>query len=103
MYGLHHQVHHFNSFDAVRSLPKLLQNSGVRTGIIGKKHVGPEEVKLGSPSLWPTPENGAKPGNKKIQNGDCQRCVRCCCLRVIKCVLVGRDWLISVLGHVRET
>ncbi|XP_046845855.1 N-sulphoglucosamine sulphohydrolase-like isoform X2 [Xenia sp. Carnegie-2017] len=44
MYGLHHQVHHFNSFDAVKSLPKLLQNNGIRTGIIGKKHVGPEYV-----------------------------------------------------------
>ena len=44
MYGLHHTVHHFNSFDAVRSLPKILQSEGIRTGIIGKKHVGPEAV-----------------------------------------------------------
>lgn len=44
MYGLHHSVHHFNSFDGVRSLPSLLRQSGVRTGIIGKKHVGPESV-----------------------------------------------------------
>ena len=44
MYGLHHSVHHFNSFDAVKSLPKILENSGIRTGIIGKKHVGPETV-----------------------------------------------------------
>ena len=44
MYGLHHDVHHFNSFDAVRSLPLLLQKANVRTGIIGKKHVGPETV-----------------------------------------------------------
>ena len=44
MYGLHHDVHHFNSFDAVRSLPLLLQKANVRTGIIGKKHVGPEVV-----------------------------------------------------------
>lgn len=46
MYGLHHTVHHFNSFDAVRSLPLLLQKANVRTGIIGKKHVGPEMVIL---------------------------------------------------------
>ena len=46
MYGLHHKVHHFNSFDAVRSLPLLLQKSNVRTGIIGKKHVGPETVNI---------------------------------------------------------
>lgn len=44
MYGLHHDVHHFNSFDDVRSLPLLLQKASVRTGIIGKKHVGPETV-----------------------------------------------------------
>ncbi|XP_058708643.1 N-sulphoglucosamine sulphohydrolase [Poecile atricapillus] len=44
MYGLHQDVHHFNSFDSVRSLPQLLSQAGVRTGIIGKKHVGPEAV-----------------------------------------------------------
>lgn len=44
MYGLHHDVHHFNSFDDVRSLPLLLQQANVRTGIIGKKHVGPDVV-----------------------------------------------------------
>ncbi|KAG2461064.1 N-sulphoglucosamine sulphohydrolase [Polypterus senegalus] len=44
MYGLHQDVHHFNSFDEVRSLPLLLTQSNIRTGIIGKKHVGPETV-----------------------------------------------------------
>lgn len=44
MYGLHHTFHHFDSFDAVRSLPLLLQKENIRTGIIGKKHVGPETV-----------------------------------------------------------
>ncbi|KAG8507505.1 N-sulfoglucosamine sulfohydrolase [Galemys pyrenaicus] len=44
MYGLHQGVHHFNSFDRVQSLPLLLRQAGVRTGIIGKKHVGPEAV-----------------------------------------------------------
>lgn len=44
MYGLHQDVHHFNSFDKVQSLPLLLSQAGVRTGIIGKKHVGPETV-----------------------------------------------------------
>ncbi|KAG8129190.1 hypothetical protein E2320_015867 [Naja naja] len=44
MYGLHQDVHHFNSFDSVRSLPLLLNQAGIRTGIIGKKHVGPEAV-----------------------------------------------------------
>uniref|UniRef100_A0A5F9DID3 N-sulfoglucosamine sulfohydrolase n=1 Tax=Oryctolagus cuniculus TaxID=9986 RepID=A0A5F9DID3_RABIT len=44
MYGLHQDLHHFSSFDKVRSLPLLLRQAGVRTGIIGKKHVGPEAV-----------------------------------------------------------
>ncbi|XP_062936828.1 N-sulphoglucosamine sulphohydrolase isoform X2 [Cynocephalus volans] len=44
MYGLHQDVHHFDSFDKVRSLPLLLRQAGVRTGIIGKKHVGPDTV-----------------------------------------------------------
>ncbi|XP_012534766.1 N-sulphoglucosamine sulphohydrolase isoform X1 [Monomorium pharaonis] len=44
MYGLHHGVHHFNSFDNIQSLPKILKKSNIRTGIIGKKHVGPSNV-----------------------------------------------------------
>lgn len=32
MYGLHQGVHHFNSFDAVRSLPGLLRQANIRTG-----------------------------------------------------------------------
>ncbi|XP_037523085.1 N-sulphoglucosamine sulphohydrolase [Rhipicephalus sanguineus] len=44
MYGLHQGVHAFQSFQEVKSLPLLLSQRGIRTGIIGKKHVGPEEV-----------------------------------------------------------
>ena len=48
MYGLHHDVHHFSSFDSnklgVVSVSKKLIDRGVFTGIIGKKHVGPETV-----------------------------------------------------------
>lgn len=44
MYGLHHSIHHFNSFDSVQSLPIILKNNGIRTGIIGKKHVGPSNT-----------------------------------------------------------
>lgn len=44
MYGLHQGVHNFNSFSGVRSLPLLLKQHHIRTGIIGKKHVGPENV-----------------------------------------------------------
>ncbi|XP_033214400.1 N-sulphoglucosamine sulphohydrolase isoform X2 [Belonocnema kinseyi] len=44
MYGLHQGVHHFNSFEDVPSLSKILKQNNIRTGIIGKKHVGPSEV-----------------------------------------------------------
>lgn len=44
MYGLHQGVHHFDSFKNLKSLPKILKANDVRTGIIGKKHVGPAEV-----------------------------------------------------------
>ncbi|GLV41678.1 N-sulfoglucosamine sulfohydrolase [Carabus blaptoides fortunei] len=44
MYGLHQGVHHFNSFDKLESLPKILKQNNIRTGIIGKKHVGPKSV-----------------------------------------------------------
>jgi len=44
MYGLHHDVHHFNSFENVQSISRILQAHKIRTGIIGKKHVGPEDV-----------------------------------------------------------
>lgn len=32
MYGLHHGVHHFNSFNNITSLPNLLRENGIRTG-----------------------------------------------------------------------
>ncbi|XP_071815063.1 N-sulphoglucosamine sulphohydrolase-like isoform X2 [Apostichopus japonicus] len=44
MYGLHHSVHHFNSFDGVKSLPAILKTANIKTGIIGKKHIGPDYV-----------------------------------------------------------
>lgn len=44
MYGLHQDVHHFNSFDNVKSLPNILKEHNIKTGIIGKKHVGPKPV-----------------------------------------------------------
>lgn len=43
MFGLHNTYHHFQSFDQVQSLPRILNQTGnFWTGIIGKKHVGPE-------------------------------------------------------------
>ncbi|KAF7989359.1 hypothetical protein HCN44_008033 [Aphidius gifuensis] len=44
MYGLHQGVHHFQSFNNIQSLPKILKKNNIRTGIIGKKHVGPDSV-----------------------------------------------------------
>ena len=44
MYGLHQGYHHFQVFDTVKSLPNLLREHDIRTGIIGKKHVGPGSV-----------------------------------------------------------
>ena len=44
MYGLHQAENHFNSFDNVQSLPSILKKNNVRTGLIGKKHVGPSDI-----------------------------------------------------------
>lgn len=44
MYGLHNGVHNFNSLRKVKSISSILGKAGVRTGLIGKKHVGPDEV-----------------------------------------------------------
>ncbi|XP_022916694.1 N-sulphoglucosamine sulphohydrolase isoform X2 [Onthophagus taurus] len=44
MYGLHQAENHFNSFDTVKSLPNILKENGIKTGIIGKKHVGPSSA-----------------------------------------------------------
>lgn len=44
MYGLQHDFHHFQSFDAVKSLPVRLAEAGYRTARIGKLHVAPDAV-----------------------------------------------------------
>ena len=33
LYGLHHDVHHYDSFEGVRALPNILRDAGIRTGI----------------------------------------------------------------------
>ncbi len=43
-YGHVHNYHHFSTFDAVRSLPVLLEEAGYHTARIGKYHVAPESV-----------------------------------------------------------
>lgn len=42
MYGLHAGVDHFNAFDSVKSLPTILRENKITTGLIGKKHIGPD-------------------------------------------------------------
>lgn len=44
MYGLHQGIHHFNAFDSVKSLPTFLRENKIRSGLIGKKHVGPSSA-----------------------------------------------------------
>ncbi len=44
MYGLNHRIHHFTSFDSVKSLPNLLGKEGYETISVGKYHVGPENI-----------------------------------------------------------
>ncbi|XP_070580308.1 N-sulphoglucosamine sulphohydrolase-like isoform X2 [Ptychodera flava] len=43
-YGLAHGYHHFQAFDNVKSLPLILKDHNIRTGLIGKKHVKPATV-----------------------------------------------------------
>ena len=55
-YGLAHAVHNQHTFDWVETLPALLRKAGVRTGIVGKKHVKPDalypfDVEVAGPSL----------------------------------------------------
>lgn len=44
MYGLHQGEHHFNSFRSIRSITDILRKNNIRSGLIGKKHVGPAKV-----------------------------------------------------------
>ena len=55
-YGLAHAVHNQHTFDWVETLPALLRKAGVRTGIVGKKHVKPDtlypfDVEVAGPPL----------------------------------------------------
>jgi N-sulfoglucosamine sulfohydrolase len=43
-YGLAHADHNFHSKPTVKSLPRLLNDAGYRTAILGKNHVIPKEV-----------------------------------------------------------
>ncbi|OQV06697.1 hypothetical protein CLAIMM_11237 [Cladophialophora immunda] len=44
MWGLHNGKNHFMCFGDIETAPKLLNDAGYKTGIIGKVHVGPQDV-----------------------------------------------------------
>src|SRR4026207_101422 len=44
MYGLAHDVHNQHLLPSVRTLPQYLQAAGYRTGLVGKKHILPEDA-----------------------------------------------------------
>jgi N-sulfoglucosamine sulfohydrolase len=48
MYGLAHDVHNFSLLDDIKTLPWMLQQSGYRTALVGKKHVKPDAPFLSS-------------------------------------------------------
>lgn len=43
-YGLHNGRNHFITFEDVETVPRLLNQRGYKTGIVGKVHVGPVEA-----------------------------------------------------------
>ncbi len=43
-YGHHHGCHHFATFDDVETIPAILNDAGYLTAIVGKIHVGPDNV-----------------------------------------------------------
>src|SRR5262249_48906781 len=43
-YGLAHAAHHYATHSNIKSLPKLLNDAGYATAILGKNHVIPKEV-----------------------------------------------------------
>ena len=43
-YGLQHGLHHFQTYDHIETTPRLFNNLGYHTGIVGKVHVGPQSV-----------------------------------------------------------
>lgn len=43
-YGLQHGLHHFQTYDHIETSPRLFNNLGYHTGIVGKAHVAPQSV-----------------------------------------------------------
>ncbi|WP_197054345.1 sulfatase family protein [Sphingomonas sp. 37zxx] len=66
-YGLEHNVHHFQAFETVQSLPVMLARNGYRTGRIGKYHVGPESVFHFDEVLAPEMAKGYSLGRSPVE------------------------------------
>ena len=62
-YGHSHSIHNFRTREGVRSLPALLNEQGVFTGLIGKDHIAPRSVypfqHYDAQSAWHTGNLGA--------------------------------------------
>jgi N-sulfoglucosamine sulfohydrolase len=61
MYGLAHDVHNQHLLPSVRTLPQLLKTAGYRTGLVGKKHILPENALPFDEELAPE-----RPGNRDV-------------------------------------
>jgi N-sulfoglucosamine sulfohydrolase len=61
MYGLAHDVHNQHLLPSVRTLPQLLKAAGYRTGLVGKKHILPENALPFDEELAPE-----RPGNRDV-------------------------------------
>ncbi|MBT9188155.1 sulfatase family protein [Zobellia russellii] len=71
-YGHVHDYHHFSSYDNIKSLPVLLENSGYETARIGKYHVAPESVYRFQKVLEADPRNTVEMAEqcKEVLNSD---------------------------------
>ncbi|CAM4232404.1 sulfatase family protein [Zobellia nedashkovskayae] len=71
-YGHVHDYHHFSSYDNIKSLPVLLENSGYETARIGKYHVAPESVYHFQKVLEADPRNTVEMAEqcKEVLNSD---------------------------------
>ena len=61
MYGLSHDVHNQSLLPGVRTLPWRFKQAGYATGLVGKKHVRPDEAL--PYDAWLAPE---QPGNRDV-------------------------------------
>ncbi|CAM4289536.1 sulfatase [Zobellia roscoffensis] len=71
-YGHVHDYHHFSSYNNIKSLPVLLENSGYETARIGKYHVAPESVYHFQKVLEADPRNTVEMAEqcKEVLNSD---------------------------------